>query len=393
MAWGGPGEEQVFLRVVLDQLPVGVVIAEAPGGSVLYANAACERLLQDTAEWAGHGLAFERWTSLRPDGRPYALEERPLRRALAGETVTGETAVFRRVDGSTFVVRAHAAPVRDAGGAVVAAVCAFEDATGEHLAREAMAALNAALEGQVAERTAEVQALTAALSQAEQRERARIAQVLHDDLQQLLYGTRLQVKTLLDDVGALERGRAGEAEHTEAHQALARVHELLGDALRLTRSLTLHLRPPVSAEAGLGASLAWLGRHMQEVHGLRVAVRDGGAPPVPPGVHDLLFQLARELLFNVVKHAGVAEADVALGTEGGALSLSVEDAGRGFDAAALDAAPGEGVGLSSVRERLALLGGAMAVHATPGGGTRIVLTLPLAAASPAAEPPAVSGRS
>lgn len=92
----------------------------------------------------------------------------------------------------------------------------------------------------------------------------------------------------------------------------------------------------------------------------------------------LLFQAVRELLFNVVKHAGVDHATVLLGEEGGELVVRVADGGRGFDPAELgaNAQDDEAFGLYSVRERLGFFGGRMEIDAAPGEGARVTLRMP-----------------
>jgi signal transduction histidine kinase len=117
---------------------------------------------------------------------------------------------------------------------------------------------------------------------------------------------------------------------------------------------------------------------MQHLHGLSVDV-GGSAPPL--GSHDLqvlLFQLVRELLFNIVKHAGVDRAFVAIRHDDDHLTIEVRDDGVGFSPDALEAKQAAGgFGLYSVRERLPLFGGHLEIMSQPGEGTRAVITLPL----------------
>jgi signal transduction histidine kinase len=119
---------------------------------------------------------------------------------------------------------------------------------------------------------------------------------------------------------------------------------------------------------------------MHEMHGLQVALRTRGVDPVPPeGLRVLLFQIARELLFNVVKHAGVHRARVELREEKDRLVLTVQDDGIGFDPWTFEAHPdhARGFGLFNARERLELVGGRLEVESAPGRGTRATVTVPL----------------
>ena len=232
------------------------------------------------------------------------------------------------------------------------------------------------LERQVRERTAEITRraedlarLASELTLTEQRERRRLAVELHDNLQQLLVGTRFGLEALANRIGD---------EHRESIGHLA---ELVDESIKASRSLTVALSPPVLFEGGLGAGLEWLGRWMGRQHGLEVEVfTDPEAVSEREDVRVLLYQAVRELLLNVVKHARTNRARVELERlDRGFLEVTVEDLGVGFDPEALrpgGAGSGGGFGLFGIRERFSLLGGSVEVGSSPGEGTRIVLTAP-----------------
>jgi signal transduction histidine kinase len=90
----------------------------------------------------------------------------------------------------------------------------------------------------------------------------------------------------------------------------------------------------------------------------------------------LLFQIVRELLFNVVKHADTDRATVTIDEADGGLIIIVADEGAGFDPAALKPKTEGGFGLFSVRERLRLFGGTLEIESAPGEGTRMIATIP-----------------
>jgi signal transduction histidine kinase len=98
-------------------------------------------------------------------------------------------------------------------------------------------------------------------------------------------------------------------------------------------------------------------------------------------VRTLLFECARELLFNVVKHAGVKEARVVMERSDDEVRVAVEDRGRGFDPALIQSVrlDSAGFGLFSVQQRIELLGGRTEIHSAPGQGTRITLVAPILA--------------
>ena len=166
-----------------------------------------------------------------------------------------------------------------------------------------------------------------------------------------------------------------------ALQGLAQqISDTLAESIQASRSLVVELSPPVLHEDGLAAALSWLARRMKEQHGLNVeVVADHTAEPVSEQVRIAFFEAAREMLFNVVKHAGVNRARISLLRHGaGEVRLSVADEGAGFDPRRVEVGTGSGVfGLFSIRERLRLLGGRMEVDTAPGCGCRISLIAPM----------------
>jgi signal transduction histidine kinase len=228
------------------------------------------------------------------------------------------------------------------------------------------------LESHVAVRTTDLlrsqgrlRALASELVLTEQRERRRLATDLHDYLAQLLVLARLKL------------GQA-QPKITEgaASTLLLQAEDALKQALTYTRTLVADLSPPVLREFGLPAALTWLGDHMLP-HGLSVAVTIGkDCRQLPEDQAVLLFQSVRELLMNVSKHAGADRAIVSLSMAAdGTLRVVVEDAGKGFDAAAADR-PSDQFGLFSIRERMQVMGGTLEVDSSPGRGTKATLILP-----------------
>jgi DNA-binding NarL/FixJ family response regulator len=225
-----------------------------------------------------------------------------------------------------------------------------------------------AAEEMLQHRTVQLRALASELTLAEQRERRRMAEVLHDHLQQLLVGAKFRIR-------GLER-----TQDPDQRKAALEVDDLITQCIEISRSLTGELSPPILHEGGLVPALEWLARSMETKHGLKVVL---SAPdPVEPQAEEisvLLFQSVRELLFNVVKHAKVKTAWVEVGQLDGLIQVLVRDEGVGFDPTGLRATGGSGggFGLFSIRERLDLLGGRMDFESAPGVGSRFMLLAPL----------------
>jgi PAS domain S-box-containing protein len=228
-------------------------------------------------------------------------------------------------------------------------------------------ALNENLEELVHERTQQVISLSSALSLAEQRERQRIAGVLHDQLQQVLYAILFRIKLF-----ELQTS-------TPPEELRAEFRSLIEEAISITRTLTVDLSPPILAGEGLVEAIHWLGEQLEEMYRLKVHVQAAESlPEIQEEMRGLLFQQVREILFNVIKHAGVSEAEVGIDYQDNQIIVSVRDQGSGFDAGRVseNADTTTGWGLFSIRERLNLFGGRMEVLSAPGDGTIITLMLP-----------------
>ncbi len=242
-------------------------------------------------------------------------------------------------------------------------------------AEAALKQANAVLEDRVQERTAELEqraahlrALAGELTLSEQRERRRLAKVLHDHLQQLLVGAKFRITIL--------------SRHTDpiVQQATREIVQLLDESIQESRTLTSELSPPILHEGGLAAGLAWLARWMADRHGLIVDLSvEGDIPSLAETVKVLLFESVRELLFNAAKHARAGSANVNVRClQERQLRITVSDNGSGFDPGKLKKAGeiGGGFGLFSIRERLDLIGGQMEISSMPERGSRFMLSVP-----------------
>jgi PAS domain S-box-containing protein len=238
------------------------------------------------------------------------------------------------------------------------------DITARKEAEERLLTANATLE----RRGAELRALAAKLTQAEQQERRRVAHVLHEELQQILVVAKLAI-------GVIRPAVSG-----ELLEAAVRSSGAIDQAIQVSRSLTTQLRPPVLYELGVVAALNWLARQMKEKYGLEVeVVARAEAEPASDDIRIFVFEAARELLFNVVKHAGVKDARLEIARQNGHVRLTVADDGAGFDPAKSGSSaesPG-GYGLFSIRERAEALGGELTVDSAPGRGAVVTVLAPM----------------
>jgi PAS domain S-box-containing protein len=299
-------------------------------------------------------------------------------RGLAGEVVRAENDRFERSDGSVQWLRWEVRPWRDPTGDIAGIVIFTEDITARKQAEEALQELTATLDRKVLERTElanartrQLQALAVELIEAEERERRRLAEFLHDDLQQMLAAARMQLRAI-EDQGS--------------DSTIENVGLLLEESMNKSRRLSHELSPAVLHHSGLGVALEWLIQHMQAHFDLHVQlevdlVRQFESTPLKL----FLFVAVKELLFNVVKHAGVRSARVAVWESEGILTITVSDRGKGFNPDILNDQPTKiGLGLLSLRERARYIGGSLVIESSPGEGSRFTLSVPsdLAALKP-----------
>ncbi len=221
---------------------------------------------------------------------------------------------------------------------------------------------------EVKKRNEQLRRLMLDLTQTEQRERRRLAQFLHDQLQQLLIGASMSVQVL----------KLRQIEES-SQRLLDKVDGALQEAISATRTMTTELCPVILHEAGLKPALAWLADQMMRKYGVHVGLDlDGLVDPMDDQLRPLLFESARELLFNIVKHGQTKKAWLRGGREAdGRASLVVADDGAGFDPVAIEQhISAAGFGLYHIRQRLELLDGRMEIDSAPGCGCRVKLTGP-----------------
>jgi signal transduction histidine kinase len=213
--------------------------------------------------------------------------------------------------------------------------------------------------------------LAAKLLHAQEEERRRIAREMHDDWTQRLAVLSIDLAKLENHLGAPEK----------ALPFLRAMQEQLVRLSEDVHALSRQLHPSILDDLGLVEALRSECASFARREGVAVDYRPEGAPTaLPKDVALCVYRVAQEALRNVAKHAAVDEAQVSLVATGPELVLRVEDQGAGFDSAAARSQPG--LGLSSMEERVRLVGAELSVTAAPGRGTTITVRVPLSQGAP-----------
>jgi PAS domain S-box-containing protein len=214
--------------------------------------------------------------------------------------------------------------------------------------------------------------LTRRLVAAQEEERKRIAQELHDELGQALTAISL-------DLGGIEKALPPEAP-PEIRERLVDARSLADEVDERISELALDLRPSLLDDLGLLPTLQWyLNRYSLRL-GIEVALEVKGLESrLPEEVETTLYRVIQEALTNIARHAGAGAVRLRLERSAAAVTASIQDDGRGFEveeAQSPAASPG-GVGLLGIKDRVSTLGGRVDIHSNPGQGVRIQIEIPL----------------
>ncbi len=202
-------------------------------------------------------------------------------------------------------------------------------------------------------------------------ERQRLARELHDSISQALYGIELGARTARELVQTEGSGKNLKADLAEPMEYVLRMARA---SLAEMRALIFELRPESLQAEGLVAGLSKQVASLRDRHRLKVESTLGDEPDLPLELKEATYRVAREAMHNIVKHAHASHVDLSLDIFPDRVVLHVRDDGVGFDA--LAAYPGH-LGLQSMRERVASLGGALEIQSVAGRGTRICADIPI----------------
>ena len=240
-----------------------------------------------------------------------------------------------------------------------------------YVTQRALEAERDSLEARVAEKTRSLRQLVAHLDAVEDAQRTHLARELHDELGQLLTAQRLVLRTAI---------RRHETAPAAIGPNLLQLHELVEQVTAGVRGILTDLRPRVLGERGLADALVWLVERTQERGDLEGELRmPRELGPLPAEVEVAVYRCVQEALTNTVKHAEARRFGVEISRDAAALEALVWDDGRGLPTDG-GTEGRRGMGILGIRERVAALQGGVELGPRPGGGTRLILHLPIAPA-------------
>jgi len=259
----------------------------------------------------------------------------------------------QRKDGTSFPTENSLMPIRDETGRTASWVSVVRDITDIKRAEE------------------ELRQVSRRIIEAQEAERSRLAQEVHDGPAQALSNSIFQVEYI---EGIIEK------DSQLAQTELRFLRELLRRELSSVRTFISQLRPPVLDELGLDGAIRDAVGRMTALTGLAIHVElTAPAGRLPEVQQTVVLRVVQEALQNVRKHSGASSVVVASDIEGDDWLLTVRDDGRGFDVGAVAARGRRNFGLQFMQERAELIGARFEVHSRPEGGTLVQLSIPVGA--------------
>lgn len=343
-------QEREF-RTLAESLPDNIVRYDREGRA-LYLNSVMEKTLEYTTA-DRIGLCIREW---HPD-QSYEILAQAVDDTLASGRTNEIELVLPESGEDPIVHQIRTIAERDERGEVVGVLAIGRDITQRKRS-----------EKELREKQQRLHDLALELAISEQRERRRLASDLHDSLGQELTLAKIKIGSLTK-MGLQAKQK----------KLLAEISRLTESSIDRVRSLTRQLCPPILESAGLEAALKWLARQLQADYGLQITFDDDQlSKSVLRDFQMELYTCVRELLINVVKHAGTTTAYLSLSRQADMLTIQIEDDGVGFEAESILNNPAiDGFGLYTIKHRIAHMGGSFRIHSILGSGTEVTIKVPL----------------
>jgi PAS domain S-box-containing protein len=344
-------------RSIFEDAPLGI-FQSTPAGRLISVNRAGARMfgydspssfLEASVDIPGRHFA-------NPEERQEVIQE-----AVQANTFVCREIEYRRRDSSTFLANLFIHAVRGADGEVALIEGFVQDITEQKSAEQRLR--------QSHERA---QALSARLQSLREDERTKLARELHDHLGQLLTALKL-------DIGMIERKIAlvGDAQLSSVFSKKAESARTITDeVIASVQKIASELRPGVLDRLGLAAAIESEAEKFESRTGVKFQLQlPENSLVLPQDQSTCVFRIFQELLTNIARHAKATQVSVSLGLKDCDLVLEAQDNGVGIRQADVD--DPRSLGVAGMQERAKILGGQTIFQPAPGGGTRVVVTLPI----------------
>lgn len=199
----------------------------------------------------------------------------------------------------------------------------------------------------------------------QEKERARIAEDLHNGLGQLLYGVKLNLDQIKLDNLALQGQNV---------QTIEKTKHLLTECIKESRRISHNLMPTVLRDFGIKVAIEEICRQLSRTTNFRCEFA-GLDTKIPKYLEKALYRIVQELAMNLIKHADATKASLKLSINKEEILVRVEDNGKGFDASNIKG--NDGIGLQSIKNKLHFLKGELDISSTPGNGTIVYIRIPI----------------
>ncbi len=317
-----------------------------------------------------------------------------LKRLREGENITSLELELISREGKLVAVETNLVPI-EREGSIVGAQGIARDMTLHREAEKALKRSHDELEALVHERTAdlsnanqrlkleitqreraeselrrsesELKRMSTQLLTAQEEERRRLSRELHDGLGQSISAIKFNLENYM-------RSKSDSKARAEKPQ-IARLLEMLKDAVDEVRRISADLRPPVLDDLGIIATIGWFCRNFERTYkGIKVTREIYlDESDIPQTLKTVIYRIIQEALNNVAKHSGADSVAISLSKDEGTILMTINDSGRGMDRAIAlgNGESSQGIGLLSMKERAELSGGQFWIDSAKGKGTAL----------------------
>jgi signal transduction histidine kinase len=371
---------------IFDIMPCGIVVTEKLGGRAIYANDYARTLFGINKKEVEINKCISNIRFLKPDKSLCPRPELPASRAMfLGERLEPEELIIEHQSGDRSFVLVSATPLHNDKGEICGTIEVYDDFAKherheerrqkqEHLKHliitqtEKLEKRTKRLKNEIIrhEKTREeLRSLYSKLNTIHEEERLAIGRDLHDDIGQLLTALSITLDRMNRSV-TRDRKQITEQAQQLVNQVNSKIQNLLGN---IQRSIIdrMDFLPALQVSVDRFEALTQISVDFRYT---------GSDIDFPRDIKDTIYHIMQEALTNVARHANVKRAKAHLRVTKKKIRLTVEDSGKGFDPSMLNTAIS--LGLNSMRERARAIDGEMKIYSSPGKGTRIVVSVPLA---------------